>query len=317
MELLRVKKITYKRGTNMLLVTGITGRSGEYFVKELINNNYKGIIRCIVRKNSDTSQIDASGLNIKKVVGDLNDQEFMNEVLKDIETVLHIGSITYSIPVVKAAVLNNVQRVILVHTTGIYSKYKSASEEYKSIELTIDKIIKDSNSQVGLVYLRPTMIFGSLNDMNMIIFIKMVDKLRLFPVVAKGKNLLQPVNRRDLGNAYFQILVKSEILYGDYILSGERPLSTIEIFKLISDGLNKKTNFISFPLGPCVICARLIKLSTLGKIDYVEKVQRMGEDRNFPHELAYNDFGYQPMPFEEGLNIEIQEYLIKRMSKNK
>ena len=301
----------------MLLVTGITGRSGEYFVKELIDNNYKGSIRCIVRENSDTSQLDASVLNIEKVVGDLNDQEFMNEVLKNIETVLHIGSITYSISLAKAAVLNNVKRLILVHTTGIYSKYKSASEEYKNIELNVEKIIRESNSKIGLIYLRPTMIFGSTNDMNMIIFIKMVDRLRLFPVVAKGKNLLQPVNRRDLGKAYLQILLKSEIVNGDYILSGERPLSTIEIFKLISDGLNKKTIFISFPLGLCVICARLIKFCTLGKIDYVEKVQRMGEDRNFPHELAYIDFGYQPMPFKEGLNIEIQEYLSERMSKNK
>lgn len=299
----------------MLLVTGITGRSGEYFVKELIDNNYKGSIRCIVRENSDTSQLDASGLNIEKIVGDLSNQEFMNLALKNIETVLHIGSITNSIPVANAAVLNNVSRLILVHTTGIYSKYKSASEEYKNIELNVEKIIRESNSKIGLIYLRPTMIFGSTNDMNMIIFIKMVDRLRLFPVVAKGKNLLQPVNRRDLGKAYFQILVKSEIVDGDYILSGERPLSTIEIFKLISDGLNKKTIFISFPLGLCVICARLIKLCTLGKIDYVEKVQRMGENRNFPHELAYNAFGYQPMPFEEGLNIEIQEYLLERMSK--
>lgn len=301
----------------MLLVTGITGRSGEYFVKELIDNNYKGIIRCIVRENSDTTQLDSSGLNIEKVYGDLNDQSFLDSAMEGIDVVLHIGSITYSIPVTKAAVKNAVKKVILVHTTGIYSKYKSASEEYKNIELNVERIIKESNSKVGLIYLRPTMIFGSLNDMNMIIFIRMVDKLRLFPVVAKGNNLLQPVNRRDLGKAYFQLLSKADIIKGDYILSGEKPLSMLEIFKLISEGLNKKTIFISFPLGLSVICARVLKVCTFGKIDYVEKVQRMGEDRNFTHELAYNDFEYQPMPFEEGLNIEIQEYLLEQLKNNK
>jgi thioester reductase-like protein len=53
----------------MLLVTGITGHSGSYFLKELINNKYEGPIRCVVRETSDTSLIDNSGLHIEKVVG--------------------------------------------------------------------------------------------------------------------------------------------------------------------------------------------------------------------------------------------------------
>lgn len=50
----------------MLLVTGITGHSGQYFLQELINNKYKDPIRCIIRKTSDTKFLDDSGLNIEK-----------------------------------------------------------------------------------------------------------------------------------------------------------------------------------------------------------------------------------------------------------
>ena len=71
----------------MLLVTGITGHSGRYFLQELIKNKYEGKIRCIVRKSSDTSLIDGSGLNIEKVVGDLNNQEFLNEFMVGVDTV--------------------------------------------------------------------------------------------------------------------------------------------------------------------------------------------------------------------------------------
>lgn len=295
----------------MLLVTGITGHSGRYFLQELIHNKYEGPIRCVVRETSDTSLLDDSGLNVEKAIGDLSDQDFMDRAMAGIDTVIHIASIFHSVTVMKAAVKNNVRRAILVHTTGIYSKYKSASEEYKSIEQRIDKIIKDSNSPIGLIYLRPTMIYGYTNDRNMIVFIKMVDKLRLFPVIDHGKNLLQPVNGRDLGRAYYQVLSKSGIMSGDYILSGEKPITMLEMFKLISNYLGKKTTFVNVPLGLGVFMARCLKILSLNKIDYIEKVQRMGEDRSFPHVAAEKDFGYSPMPFVEGLKIEIEEYLDK------
>ncbi len=136
----------------------------------------------------------------------------------------------------KAAIKHNVRRAIFVHTTGIYSKYKSASKEYKRIEETIEQLIKDSGSKIGLIYLRPTMIYGCINDRNMIVFIKMVDKLRLFPVIDHGKSLIQPVNARDLGKAYYQVLKMKRIMNGDYILSGEKPITMLDMFKLISKG---------------------------------------------------------------------------------
>ncbi|MGA4718489.1 NAD-dependent epimerase/dehydratase family protein [Fictibacillus nanhaiensis] len=299
----------------MLLVTGITGHSGRHFLQELIRNKYKGPIRCVIRKKSDTSLIDNSGLNIEKVVGDLENQDFMNEVMNGVNTIVHIASIFYSIKLMKAAVKNDVKRVILVHTTGIYSKYKSASEEYQTIEEKIGLIVKERDSKIGLIYLRPTMIYGYINDSNMIVFIKMVDRLRLFPIIDHGRNLLQPVNGRDLGKAYYQLLSNSYIMSGDYILSGQEPISMKDLFRVISQTLNKKTTFISVPLSLGVFMAKSLKVCTLGKVDYIEKVQRMGEDRSFSHENATKDFGYQPMSLSEGLDIEIKEYK-KNVQKN-
>lgn len=50
----------------MLLVTGITGHSGQYFLQQLIDNNYGGTIRCVVREGSNTTLLDNSGLQIEK-----------------------------------------------------------------------------------------------------------------------------------------------------------------------------------------------------------------------------------------------------------
>ncbi|MHB1020321.1 MAG: SDR family oxidoreductase [Coriobacteriia bacterium] len=290
----------------MLLVTGITGHSGGYFLQELIDHAYGGRIRCVVRQKSDTAALLKSGLEADLAVGDPSDQVFLDRVMDDVETVVHIASIRHSAGVVAAAVRSQVSRVILVHTTGIYSKFKSASAEYRAIEQAIDGMRMPST---GIVILRPTMIYGYLGDRNMSVFIKMVDRLRLFPVVDGGQSPVQPVHGSDLGRAYYQLLIHPEVTEGEYTLSGERPVSMRELFSMISSALGKRTTFISVPLAGGVFLARVLKILSLGQLDYIERMQRMGEDRAFPHDDASRDFGYRPKPLEEGIRLEVEEYL--------
>ncbi|EET85919.1 nucleoside-diphosphate-sugar epimerases-like protein [Clostridium carboxidivorans P7] len=165
-------------------------------------------------------------------------------------------------------------------------------------------------ADIKLIVLQPTMIYGDVCDHNMSKFIKMVDRLSLFPVINHGKCLIQPVNARDLGKAYYQVLMMpSENAKPTYNLSGQNQIAMIDAFKLISNNLGKKTVFISFPLWFGVFLAKILKILTLGKIDYVEKVQRMSEDRCFSHKDAEKDFGYSPESFEIGIEREVKEYL--------
>lgn len=294
----------------MLLVTGITGHTGRYFLQELIDNKYEGPIRCIVRETSDTSMLDDSGLHIEKVVGDINDEGFIQGAMAGVDAVMHIYNIHHSPTIVQTAIENNVKRAILVHTTGIYSNFKDASQGYKNIEKKIADMTSKPNCPTKVTILRPTMIYGDLCDSNMSKFIKMVDKLRIMPVINGGKSLIQPVNARDLGKAFYTVLMLPDKTAGKaYDLSGEKPLQMIEAFKLISNNLGKKTTFISAPLGLGVFLARVAKVLTLGKIDLIEKVQRMDEDRSYSHEEATLEFGYNPMTFKEGIELEVNQYL--------
>lgn len=154
------------------------------------------------------------------------------------------------------------------------------------------------------------MIYGDVCDRNMSKFIKMVDRFRFSPVFNYGKSLIQPVNARDLGKAYYDVLMMpAEKAKPEYILSGEQPITMLEAFKLISNNWGKKTVFISFPLGFGVFWARILKILTLSKVDYIERVQRMSEDRSFSNEEAVIDFGYQLESFENGIAREVKEYL--------
>lgn len=296
----------------MLLVTGITGHSGQYFLQQLINNNYDGPIRCIIRETSDTSQIDSSGLNIEKVFGDLNNTVFIGNVMKDVETIMHIYNIHHSPAIIKAAINNKVDRAILIHTTGIYSQFKNASEGYKNVEKEISMLTNSPNCPTSVTILRPSMIYGDLCDSNMSKFIKMVDKFRVMPVINGGNSLIQPVNARDLGKAFYKVLMSpNETINKAYDLTGDKPIKMIEVFRVINKELNKKTTYISVPVSMGVLMAKILKIISIQKIDYVERVQRMAEDRSYSHVNATQDFGFNPITFEQGMHIEIQEYILK------
>lgn len=291
----------------MLLVIGITGHTGKYFLQELIKSEYKEKVRFFVREGSNVEEIIKSNLNYEIFYGDLNDKTSIEKACKDTDKILEIYNIKYSLSVLDSAISNNVKRIIFVHTTGIFSKYKSASQEYKKIEREV--IEKAKNNNIDITILRPTMIYGDICDHNISKFIKMMDKMRIYPMIAGGSAKIQPVNARDLGKAYYQVLTNLEKTKNkNYNLSGKDEIKIKEMLKLILKKLNKKTLFVTIPMWLSVSLAYILKIMTIGKIDIIEKVLRMNEDRVFNNEEARKDFEYNPISFENGLNIEIEEY---------
>ena len=291
----------------MILVIGVTGHTGKYFLEELKKNNYKEKVRFLIRKNSDKSIFKNCNFNYEIIKGDLNNEEDIYNACIGVDTILEIFNIKYSLKVLENAIKQNVKRIIFVHTTGIYSKYKMASEEYKKIE---EEVLKKSINKVKITILRPTMIYGDICDHNISKFIKMIDKMRIYPLIAGGKSIIQPVNARDLGKAYYDVLINNEkTINKQYNLSGLNEISIENMLKMISKKIGKKTIFIYVPMWMSLLVAYIIKIFTLNRINIVEKVLRMNETRTFKHENATRDFGYNPMTLEEGLDIEIKQYL--------
>lgn len=298
----------------MLYVTGITGHSGYWFVKRLVRENYKGKIRCVIRPQSDTEFLDRSGLEIEKIIGDLDDKNFLISTMSGCNIVLHIASIIYSQNVITAAVHNNVEWGILVHTTGRYSKYKSASAEYINIE---ENVLKYRNS-IGITVLRPTMIYGSSKDRNMFKLINFLDKSSLFPMFGEGNNLMQPVLARDLGNAYYDVILNRKNTFNkSYNLAGKQALSYMELVRTVSNALGRKNIIVKIPLRISVLAARFYNALDKKALISVEQVLRMQEDKAFSYEDAGRDFGYSPASFQDGIVKEVEEYLSIKRSKQR
>jgi nucleoside-diphosphate-sugar epimerase len=292
----------------MLYVTGITGHSGRFFIERLVKEEYAGKIRCTVRPTSDTSYLDKSGLNFEKVTGDMEDLEFLTHTMEGASTVLHIAHINKTPKVLEAAVKNGVKWAILVHTTGRFSKYKSASEGY----IKIEEAALNRRGEIGITVLRPTMIYGSSRDMNMYKLVDYLYRHKFFPMFGKGLNLMQPVHARDLGNAYYDVLANRDVTFNkDYNLSGGRALPYIDIVRSVSRELGRKNIIVKLPLSFSIFAAKVYNRLWKNAIISVEQVLRMQEDKDFSYEDATRDFGYDPVTFEEGIKEEVAEYLSK------
>ena len=222
------------------VLTGVTGKSGQYAIERLIErkDELNGIrLRAIVRSKEKAAFIEKSGLPVSLCIGSIDDEAFLLDTFSGADTLLHIVGIHTSLKVIPLAIQAGITRMIAVHTTGIYSKYKSASAEYNQIDAKITRLCAEAN--VSLTILRPTMIYGGLDDENVVKFITMMDKLPVMPVVSGARFALQPVHRRDLGRAYADVLLTESTAGKNYVLSGAKPITLREMLTVIAGYLGK------------------------------------------------------------------------------
>ena len=301
----------------MLYVTGITGHSGSWFIERMEREAAKagGMplpfagVRCAVRPGSDASRLEASPLGVEIARGDLDDTDFLLRSMRGARTVLHIASIFTSPNVAEAALRSGVEWLVMVHTTGRYSKYKSASEEY----IKIEEAILAMRDKIGVTVLRPTMIYGSSRDRNMWKLVDFLHRHTLFPLFGAGTNLMQPVHARDLGNAYYDVLANREKTFNrDYNLPGKRPIPYLDLVRRVSRTLGRRNVIVKVPLALSILGAKLYNAVSRNPVISVEQVLRMQEDKAFDFSDAERDFGYAPLSFEEGIVEEVREYMKKR-----
>ena len=298
-----------------LAVTGITGKSGMYFLRQVLKQEKDVLdkwdqIHYSVRSEEKSQLIkrltENTDLLFIPFVGDTSDLGFVKKMCLCCDTLLHIAGIHTSRVVAEGAIEANVKRMILVHTTGIYSKYKSTGEEYRKTDEIVYKLCREHD--IALTILRPTMIYGNLHDGNVSVFIRMVDRLPLMPIVNGARYELQPVHCRDLGIGYYQCLMSEKTAGHDYNLSGGEPIELRKMFDIIAGYLGVERRYVSCPYPIAYVGAWMLYIVTMGRMDYREKVQRLVEPRVFSYEDANRDFGYAPVNFEIGVMNEVERY---------
>lgn len=285
------------------LITGATGLTGTLFLKRLAEIKPNAEVSCLVRETSDRHKIDHLNLKISYYIGNSKTAETWDQIFtqSNFEIIIHIVQLN-QVPIL----LNSLKKaqqtphLIIIGTTGIYSKYNRYSQEYKDAE---KELLTYSGTYC---LLRPTMIYGSPQDQNLHKLIKFCDRYKFFPIFGSGNTLLQPIHADDIA----QTLVKAwqfPNIQGAYDLSGASIVNFRELLTIVSKLLAKPVYHLYFPLNIGITIATLLE-NILGDKSPVrrEQILRLQEDKTYSHESAKNDLDFSPRTLEVGLQQEIE-----------
>lgn len=177
-----------------ILVTGADGFIGSHLVELLLKKNYN--VRALVQYNSFSSWgwldtiSEKLNTNLDVVSGDIRDSNFINDIVKDCDAVLHLAALiaipySYKAPqsyidtnilgtlnLLQASVRNNIRRFIQTSTSEVYGTAKfvpitedhplSGQSPYAASKIGSDQLAYSFFASFGLpvVILRPFNTYG-------------------------------------------------------------------------------------------------------------------------------------------------------------
>lgn len=281
----------------MILITGITGLTGRFLLGSIRESGYHGMIRCLVREQSDISWVRDNKVNL--FYGDVSDACSLLPVFNGVDGVIHLVNIRFSPQIIEACKTSGVKRMLIVSTTGVFSKYRELSKEYQVLEKQI------AGSGLDYTIIRPTMIYGNQRDRNIHKLVKIVDKYTLVPIIGNGEGLMQPIYAQDLATVIARAYMDDVAIGKAYNVAGKEPVSYFEVLQLIAENLGKKRRFIRVPFSLALAAGFIAEKFSNGLITS-EKVKRLREDKVFDYSEAEKDLNFSPIPFAEGIRLEIE-----------
>jgi len=216
------------------------------------------------------------------------------------EVIVLLSNIRHYIPLAIALdYLDFYPRIILVGTTGVYSRYKAYSNIYRDIEFLA------SDYRSALTIIRPSMIFGNSRDKNLHKVFLFISRYGFVPIIGNGSNLVHPVYYKDLASSIYNALIFSPALRA-FDIAGPSSLTLFELFSEIFLVLGKQPRFLRFnkdiSRASCSLISSLLG-SRFAPVS-VEQIDRLSEDKSFDISLAQMHLSYLPTSLRQSLLYE-------------
>ncbi|MCT7977399.1 SDR family oxidoreductase [Laspinema olomoucense] len=281
-----------------IVFSGSTSDTGNRVLRKLVEKFGSDALTCLIRPTSDTRYVEQ--LQVRTVTGDVTQPETLKQILNPSVRYLDMTHPKHYHKSLEAVVNSGIERAYFVTTTGIFSKYNQFSQIYKDNEAKI--------KASGIVYtiLRPSMIYGSMQDKNMHRLIQFLDRYPVFPLFGAGKSLMQPVYGEDLADGIVAAINQSTTEYQEYNLAGPTPISYEEIVNTILFKLQRQVLKINVNTKLAGTVTKWVHRFPGFPITE-EQVLRLQEDKTFEIFKSRKDLGFNPRSFYEGIGLEIEE----------
>jgi nucleoside-diphosphate-sugar epimerase len=279
-------------------VSGANGFTGRFVCIELQRRKIPFV--ALLRPGSDVSWMAAHEICVR--FADLTESHQLAEQLLGCRALLNVASVGFgSAPaILKACHLAGVRRAVFVSTTAIFTQLNAGS---KTIRQAAEAAILASGLDTTI--LRPTMIYGTPGDRNMIRLVRWINRWPVLPVFGNGRSLQQPVHVMDVASAVVQALESQTAINGHFNISGAEPISYNDVVRLTAQALGRRILRLHIPSQPVVSLLNFTEGLGIALPIKAEQILRLNEDKAFSHAEAQQAFDYAPIAFEEGIRREV------------
>lgn len=196
-------------------------------------------------------------------------------------------------------------RVVALSSTSRFTKVPSTDGHEADV---VGQLVAGEESLVAWAeaagihwtVLRPTLIYGRGTDRNLSEIVRIIRRVRAFPVFGPAGGRRQPVYVDDVAAASVLAVDADRAANRAYNLSGAEVLSYREMVGRIFDALGMRRRVLAVPIW--LFRLALLCLRTIPRYRNwnSQMIQRMSMDMVFDHQEAHHDFGFDPRPFSLG-----------------
>ena len=282
-------------------VSGANGFTGRFVCTELQRRKIPFV--ALVRPGSDVSWMAAREISVR--FAELTESHRLAEQLRGCRALLNVASIGFGAApaILQACHSAGVRRAVFVSTTAIFTQLNAGS---KTIRQAAEAAILASGLETTI--LRPTMIYGTPDDRNIIRLVQWIKRWPVLPVFGNGRSLQQPVHVLDVAWAVVQALESPTTINRKFNISGAEPLTYNEVVRVTAQALGRRIRLLHIQAEPVVSLLDFGERLGITLPIKAEQIRRLNEDKSFSYAEAQETFGYAPIAFEEGIRKEIASF---------
>jgi uncharacterized protein YbjT (DUF2867 family) len=285
---------------SFLFLTGATGHTGSHLARRLLDEGRR--LRCL-NHNPATARHLPQHDRLEIVRGDAAHPETWTDALRGAEALFHLAHVGFGASVADACAAAGVRRVIALSSTRRLTKFPEESAwRVRRGEAALE------SSDLDYTILRSSMIFGGDRDNNMERLVRWLRRHRWAPLLAGGRNLVQPIFVWDLVDALVRALQRPQTTARRILtVAGPQALTQRALFEAVARAMGRRFVWLPVPHGAAVSAAALIERLPVRR-PWITRAQirRTLEDKAFEIGEARAALGgWQPRPFDEAIRLKL------------
>jgi len=280
-----------------LAITGPLGFVASRMLPILAQGNVR--VLALVRPGRDASVLDAFP-NVEVRRGDLADPATLVQAFEGAREIVHLAGLALVPGMLPHVLAARVARGAFVSSAGVHTRLVSPSADAKRAGESALRA-----SDLGFTILRPSMIYGTPRDRNIVRLLRLLERWPIVPSPLGGITPQQPVHVDDLVAAIFASLVRPVALRREYDVGGPEPLPLRDVVAECARALGRPAWVLPLPLAPAHAMARAAKAMHLPFPVRPEQVLRLTESKSVDITPARRDLGFSPRSFRDGVAAEV------------